>query len=214
MVVAEGKGFYLGLDLGQSNDYSAIVILERVWEKGARELRHVIRDAYRYPLKTQYPDVVTDVMLMYLGNPQLFYEGYFEGFGQLRAAPKLIINNTGVGQAVADDFNKRGVRDTTLKRVTITGGLDERFEKGSYHVPKSRLFERLQVDAHAGQLKIAGGMELLETLKRELPNNRPKTRAETAYLSYEEIREGVHDDLVLAAALSHWGAHRFNFHPT
>jgi hypothetical protein len=80
-------------------------------------------------------------------------------------------------------------------------------------VPKSRLLEKMQVDAQFGLLKIAGGMDLLETLKQELANVKPKMKPESAYLSYEEIREGVHDDLVLAAALAHWGAHRFRFHP-
>jgi hypothetical protein len=71
----------------------------------------------------------------------------------------------------------------------------------------------MQVDAQFGLLKIAEGMELLETLKQELANVKPKRKPDTAYLSYEEIREGVHDDLVLAAALAHWGAHKFQFQP-
>jgi hypothetical protein len=44
-----------------------------------------------------------------------------------------------------------------------------------------------------------------------LANIRPKIRPNTAYLSYEEIREAEHDDLVLAASLTHWGAHKFKF---
>jgi hypothetical protein len=118
-----------------------------------------------------------------------------------------------VGAAIRDEFQKLGVRSPTLRPVIITGGVDENFEKGNHRVPKSRLLERMQVDAHFGLLKIAGGMEELVTLKRELANLKPKMKPETAYLTYEEIRASEHDDLVLAAALAHWGAHKFNNHP-
>jgi hypothetical protein len=50
--------------------------------------------------------------------------------------------------------------------VVITGGVDEDLENGRYYVPKSRLLERLQIDAQFGQLKISGGLETLDTLKR------------------------------------------------
>jgi hypothetical protein len=193
--VKEGKGFYIGLDLGQSRDYTALIILEKVWIRGKMDHRgravfeHHIREAFRFPLGTPYPDIVG------------------------AAKPYLLVDATGVGAAIRDEFQKLGVRSPTLRPVIITGGVDENFEKGSYRVPKSRLLERMQVDAQFGLLKIAGGMEELVTLKRELVNVKPKMKPETAYLSYEEIREGEHDDLVLAAALAHWGAHKFQSQP-
>jgi hypothetical protein len=217
--VMEGKGFYIGLDIGQSRDYTALIVLEKVWIRGKADSRgrammeHHIREAYRYPLGTPYPDVVADVKETYLDNPALYFEEYFEGYGQLRSKPHLIVDATGVGAAIRDEFEKLGIRRPSLRPVIITGGLDENFENGSYRVPKSRLLEKMQVDAQFGQLKIAGGIELLETLKRELANIKPKMKPETAYLSYEEIRESEHDDLVLATALAHWGAHKFNNHP-
>jgi len=91
--------------------------------------------------------------------------------------------------------------------------LDVRYEKGSYRIPKSRLLERMQVDGQYSQLRIAGGMKELSTLKKELANIKPKMRPESAYLSYEEIRESEHDDLVLAASMAHWGAHKFDYLP-
>lgn len=217
--IARSKGFYIGLDLGQSRDYTALVILEKVWERGRSDakgraiLPHYVRYAKRYQLGTPYPDIVEDVKTTYLEAKDLIYEEYFPGYGRYRALPQLIIDATGVGAAIRDEFEKQGIRRPTLRAVIITGGLDEHFENGSYRVPKSRLLERMQVDAQFGMLKIAGGMDLLETLKQELANVRPKMKPESAYLSYEEIREGVHDDLVLASSLAHWGAHKFQFQP-
>jgi hypothetical protein len=217
--VASSHGFYIGLDLGQSRDYTALVIVEKVWERGRADARgnavlpHYLRYAKRYPLGTPYPFVVEDVKENYLNNEELFFEMYFPGYGQYREKPRLIIDATGVGAAIRDEFEKGGIRRPTLRPVIITGGLDENYEKGTYRVPKSRLLEKMQVDAQFGLLKIAEGMDLLETLKEELANVKPKMKPESAYLSYEEIREGVHDDLVLAAALAHWGAHRFRFYP-
>jgi hypothetical protein len=216
---AEGKGFYVGLDIGQSRDYTAVIVLEKVWYRGRTDAKgrayfeHHIRDAYRYPLGTPYPDMVRDVKETYLDNPSLCFEETFPGYGLFRARPHLMVDATGVGAAIRDEFEKLGIRRPTLRPVIITGGLDENFEKGSYRVPKSRLLEKMQVDAQFGQLKIAGGLDELETLKRELANVKPKMKLETAYLSYEEIREGEHDDLVLAASLAHWGAHKFDNYP-
>jgi hypothetical protein len=59
-VVAEMR-FYVGLDLGQSNDYTALAVLEDVEEKGqagrieAKPALH-LRHLERYPLRTPYPE--------------------------------------------------------------------------------------------------------------------------------------------------------------
>ena len=37
--VREGKGFYIGLDLGQSRDYTALIILEKLWIRGKADSR-------------------------------------------------------------------------------------------------------------------------------------------------------------------------------
>jgi hypothetical protein len=163
-------------------------------------------------LGTKYTNVTSEVVERYVWADELRVtseeretdEGY-------RERPLLIIDATGVGSAVRDELVATHSLDRTmLKPVIITGGLDENYEQGAYRVPpKSRLLERMQVDAMYGMLKISSGLPLLETLKDELANIRPKIRADQKYLSYEEIRESVHDDMVLAAALAHWGARKF-----
>jgi hypothetical protein len=116
--------------------------------------------------------------------------------------PQLIVDDTGVGRAVADLLKSKGL---TFKAVTITGG-DEvhRVGGGRYRVPKRDLVGALEVPFHTGKLKIAEGMELWPTLRKELLNFRRKIDLKTAHDSYEHWREGDHDDLVLAAALACW----------
>ena len=59
-----------------------------------------------------------------------------------------------------------------------------------------------------GQLKIAEGLSLRETLVKELLNFRVKINISTAHDSYEAWREGDHDDLVLSVALGCWAGER------
>jgi hypothetical protein len=60
-----------------------------------------------------------------------------------------------------------------------------------------------------GQLKIAEGLALEDTLVKELLNFRVKINISTAHDSYEAWREGDHDDLVLSVALARWAGERF-----
>jgi hypothetical protein len=60
-----------------------------------------------------------------------------------------------------------------------------------------------------GQLKIAEGLALRETLVKELLNFRVKINISTAHDSYEAWREGDHDDLVLSVALACWAGERY-----
>ena len=75
--------FVLGVDLGQTNDYTALVILERL------ESQHHVRHAERLPLGTTYPRQVERVAAL-VGSPQL-------------ARDVLVaVDGTGVGRAVVD----------------------------------------------------------------------------------------------------------------
>ena len=58
-----------------------------------------------------------------------------------------------------------------------------------------------------GQLKIAEGLELAQTLKKELLDFKPKPDQKPDDL--ESWREGKDDDLVLAVATSLWAVERF-----
>jgi hypothetical protein len=175
--------YFVGLDLGQANDFTAIAVIEK--EGGDLRLRHLER--FRHTL---YPDVAAHVERL-LDTPPLRHDS------------DLIIDATGVGPAVTDIFSKR---DRSFKAVKIHGGDAETRSDGIYRVPKRNLVSALQAALQTGTLKIASGLELASVLKDELLNFKIKVNIATAHDSYEAWREGDHDDLVLAAAMAVWGA--------
>ncbi len=185
----------MGLDLGQSSDYTAIAIVEAVGTD--LHLRHL----ERYPLRTPYPEIADGVAHL-VRDPLL---------AKLqKRRPELIVDETGVGKAVVDMFRERRLH---FRPVTITGGDAVREgaikERGrSYRVPKRDLVGALEVPFHNGTLKVAGDLVLWPTLRQELLTFRRKVSLQTGHDSYEHWRESAHDDLVLACALACWWARR------
>jgi hypothetical protein len=187
--------FYVGLDLGQANDYTAIVVAEKIPPEGSDDYELHVRWLERFR-DVLYPDVAAHVKRL-MEAPQL------------RGEAALAIDSTGVGIAVCDLLRRRGL---TFDSVKITGG-DTEIQSGydSYRVPKRDLVGNLQVLLQSGRLKIARSLEHADTLRAELLNFRVKINVATAHDSYEAWREGDHDDLVLAAALAAWRAQKGEF---
>lgn len=183
----------VGLDLGQSADFSGLVIVERLdvaaSEPGERigERRDVVH-AQRWPLGTPYPRIVEDVAAL-MEAPSL-------------AGAPLVIDATGVGRGVVDLFRDLH-RDGRLERwpipVTITAGESA----NGLHVPKQDLVSKVQALLQSGRLLFAAAMPLREQLERELLGFTAKTSA-AGRTTYEALTEKVHDDLVLALALAVW----------
>lgn len=184
--------YFVGLDLGQQRDYTAISVLERLPrsdESGGPELhiRHLER--FRDVL---YPDVAERVAGL-MAAPELAGDA------------RLLVDATGVGPAVTDIFTKRRIAFTG---VHVHGGDNVSHSGSVVRVPKRDLVYALVAPFQSGRLKIAASLELAPTLKAELLNFRIKTNVATGHDSYEAWREGDHDDLVFAASLTAWAGDR------
>lgn len=175
--------FFVGLDLGQASDFTALSVIESVG--GVYQVRHL----QRFRLGTPYPDVVVAVSKM---------------MAQLQDS-HLVVDNTGVGRPVVDLFRVAGL---PLVPVTITGGNAATCDKGTWYVPKRDLVGALAVAFQTGTLKIAEALPEAKVLIDELLNFKVKINIRTAHDSYEAWREGVHDDLVLSVAMALWYASR------
>lgn len=200
------SSFTVGLDLGQGQDYSALVVVERVlvlpplvsigafWRQpgvigqGLVEQRQV-RHLRRWELGTPYPVIVADVARM-MRAPAM-------------EDAMLFIDRTGVGRAVFDMFvdEWRGAEFGANRPigVTITAGS----KRNGWHVPKSDLLAAIQVPLQQGALLVADGLALGPVLERELVSFRQKI-TESGRDSYDIQRragEG-HGDLVTALALA------------
>ena len=63
--------FFVGLDLGQSQDYTALAVIHQLPTAAPRSERELhLRHLERYPLRTPYPDMVDRVGRL-LSDPKL-----------------------------------------------------------------------------------------------------------------------------------------------
>ncbi len=178
--------FILGVDLGQTNDPTAIVAVE-VSGKGS-ESRFDVRHLERH-LGKPYTFIVERVKAL---TERLEKQGDVTiGFDQ-----------TGVGRAVADMLRAAGI-SAPLYGVSITSGEAVTSEGNDSRVPKKDLVSVLQVAFQNGRIRIAKALALAEAMTRELLNFKVKVTA-AANETFEAWRAGDHDDFVIALAIAVW----------
>jgi hypothetical protein len=195
--------YILGLDLGQRRDYSALAIVERLWkahpdDEGRQVSHYGIRHLRRWPLGTSYTAVAADLAAL-VRQPPLHW-------------PVLVVDQTGVGQAVVDFLVMRSL-SATLERVVITSGQQvTRSASRAWHVPKKELVSCLQALLQGRRLQVAALPERALLLE-ELQLFRVKITA-AAKETFQAWRARDHDDLVLAVALACWWAERHGVGPS
>jgi hypothetical protein len=192
----------LGVDLGQSTDPTALCALNhrivpvddwtqddkaQCWRQAKTE-HFDVRHLQRLPLGMPYPEQVQHVANV-LSRPPL-------------VGARLVIDETGVGRAVADIFDQAGLKPD---RVTITAGLEiTQHGAHSWHVSKTQLISALDARLHTGELRIAAELNEAGALQEELLDFRRKVSE--AGRSTWSARVGAHDDLVLSVAIALWRA--------
>jgi hypothetical protein len=85
------REYFCGLDLGQSRDYTAIALAERVIPRGEQHGRYLFRYVQWLPLGTPYPAVVQHVTDLVNRTP-------------LKYQTTGALDYTGVGRPVYDMF--------------------------------------------------------------------------------------------------------------
>jgi hypothetical protein len=189
--------YFVGLDLGQAQDFTALAVLTRPLVTGNepvadRQPTYAVPHLHRFPLGTAYPVIVT-AMIELLRSPPL-------------RGCMFVVDQTGVGRPVVDMLTDamEGRVTCNFCPITITGGHEvTRSERGQLRVPKKELVARLQVLLQTRRLKVAQALPEAATLVRELETFRVKI-TDAANETFGAWREGQHDDLVLAVALAAW----------
>jgi hypothetical protein len=188
--------YYMGCDLGQQTDPTAIAVLRRVRQlqrqgdsglwKEAKPTILQLGFLERVPLGTAYPAICTHVAGL-LQRP--IWAGNIQ----------LAIDQTGVGRPVADIFRSGGISFTG---VNITSGLDERLEGNEAFVPKTTLVSFLQALIHEERLHLHSELTSAPDLRKELENFNVR------YTDGGRMTFGAsganHDDMVLALAIAAW----------
>jgi hypothetical protein len=230
--------YYLGLDLGQARDYSAIALIEEPvwvepawaweiglgsdgagWQSPARlQPDQAERATYLSYDRGRPPHPVLSVRHLERFELGTRYPAIIERVCELIRKPPLdgksiagLVDKTGVGAAVIDSFVQSGLMPMA---ITIHGGSEVSPDphRPGYRVPKRDLVSAVQVLLQNERLKIPRSLNLTETLRKELLNFRVKIDPRTAHDSYEHWREGEHDDLVLATAMACWFRQWWNQH--
>jgi hypothetical protein len=198
--------FVVGVDLGQSVDSTAVSVIHHTrtplqsWSiTEAKSANHYsvmkqdiceffdVRHLERLPLGVPYPEQVQRVADIVARPP-------------LRSGVEIVVDQTGVGAAVADLFDRAGLHPV---RVVIGAGFEAvRHAERKWVVPKSELISGLDARLHAGELRIAKELSEATVLADELRDFR-RLVSEAGRASYS-ARAGKHDDLVLSVAIALW----------
>jgi hypothetical protein len=198
--------FYMGVDLGQRRDHSAVAILEsRLTSRRERDrvsfqpvttrscgLVHVDR----IPLRTSFLRVVEKLFEM-LTSVQLRHSEVV-----------LAVDATGVGAGVFETVEKmvgaaRQARTAwvNLAGVVFTSGGKESWDGLRVQAPKNELLGGLLLAMEKGELHLNPRKPWRPELLRELDGMR-RVMGETT-VRWTSVEK--HDDLVMALALAQWG---------
>lgn len=177
--------FFVGLDLGQSADFTALSIIEPI--NTNPEPDYYLRRLERVR-GLDYPAIVRKV-------------GRVMRSRELASNATLIIDQTGVGRPVFDLFVQAGLNPIG---VSITGGDGVTHDGNQWRVPKRDLVSVLQIILQNERLKISNRLKLADALQSELLNFQMKI-SDSGHDSYAAKGSG-HDDLVLSVALAAWYA--------
>ena len=191
----------LGIDLGKTNDYTAICGIEK-WQQykewpyederlGEAKYRLVYLE--RFPLGTDYVDQAKFA--------KVIYDDAIDRYSDDKLRPDLLLDATGPGLPMLDVFKKI---IPYSQGVYITSGHEVNRENSIYYVPKKHLATNLQIIIQGKRLAFGRNIPELKTLKDELMNFQYKINEQTGNVSFEHWRERDHDDMVLAIAIALW----------
>lgn len=201
--------FFVGIDIGQINDSTAIAVVERHravpregirWpdvqaeaRKEARETPHRLDLVHTHciPLGVQYPAQVAEILEI-MRSPWL------------RGAP-VYLDATGVGLGPFQMLRKEGLRNMHSIKITGSTGPAKETPDG-WNVGKAELVTAVQIEMQCGRLRLGSRVPNAATLQRELKEFRQR-QSPSGHLSFN-AREGQHDDLVLALSYAVFGALR------
>jgi hypothetical protein len=145
--------FYLGCDLGQLHDPTALCVLEAHAGDDDHLPGYPIRHLERFPLGTSYLHIVDEVCTLMERRPL---------WGDCR----LVLDLTGVGRPIGELFTEAGLK---WIGITITGSQSWHRERDNdWHVAKSLLVSLTQKFLASDRLVIAKSLPHASILKTRL----------------------------------------------
>ncbi len=190
------EGVQVGVDIGQRQDPSAIVVVElqrRDYTRNRRgrveggEIHYMARHVERLPLGTPYPVVVNRLAEI---NEKLIEQEQY---------PRFWCDATGVGQPVVELLD---AAELSVTPVYLTGS-DRAVEEGrELRLGKALMVSRLQVLLQCERIHLPQTAEA-KALIDELLNYEIRV-TDNAHAQFGAFRTGQHDDLATALGLACW----------
>ncbi len=188
--------YFIGLDLGQSSEYTSLAVLERTAAKHPPTddwaWQYSLRHLQRFAIGTPYAKVLAS-LLQLTREPPL-------------SDAALVMDQTSVGEPIVRLFRQSNLQ-VALRPVMIVAGHDAGGHEGCANIPKRELASVLQLVLQDRRLQIASQLEHAQTLASELRNFRIKSAGPVDETN--AWREREHDDLVFAVGVAIWTAERF-----
>ena len=178
--------YIIGIDLGQSYDYTVLSILIAKFNMDGK-LEYDLVYLKRFALKKSYMAIIDEV----IGIVDLY---------DLKGNYAMAIDYTGVGHPVFDFFVAKGLHPLG---ITITGGTNvNRQTNNTVTVPKKDIVTYLQIVLQTRRLRIAHNLSLLDEMRKELLSFQFKIGS-NAKGSFN-ASSGMHDDIVMSLGVAIW----------
>jgi hypothetical protein len=177
--------YWIGVDLGQANDFSSVVVIkdQQLPESdgslivlGQRERTVVFADKFR---GVSYVDVVDYLIRLRNASP-------FGGKSQ------LVIDGTSIGRVVSDMLFEQSVDHTAIQ---MTGGQDWRRSGRYCNCSKTLMVENLAVLFASGDLKFAHDLPLRQEIEEDLASFTTQTTAAGKQIITQSRNVSGHGDL-------------------
>ena len=155
--------FIIGVDLGQSSDYTAISVLERVPR---------FKEDKSAPINYPAPIITCEYHLRWL--ERIRHKSYVEVVEEIRRITLheevleesvMLVDSTGVGRGVLDIMIQERMRPIG---ITIHAGHRVSEYDGGFNIPKRDLVGSLQVLFQTGRIKIPQEIRLIDELVAEI----------------------------------------------
>jgi hypothetical protein len=156
--------YYAGIDLGKLNDHTATAIIKH--DQSLLKLVYI----HEYPLDTPYSHIIGEIVN---ANKRMQFQ-------------KLFIDQTGVGEPIAEELRNQDVTNTEGITFTIQ--------------TKEKLLTNLKLVMEQNRLKLPYNRQLIEQI-----NQQQYEYTKTGHLSFSHP-QGTHDDQLWALSLATYAA--------
>lgn len=215
-------GYQLGIDIGQQQDYTAVIVTElqlrdyvmlHNGETDGGVIHFLVRHIERMALRTPYPAIIDRIAVIYRETQARTIQHFNTTDPALLAyyrqqKPNLhfecYIDGTGVGRPVFDALAGEGL---DINAVILTGGGKEIWQGSAVRLAKEILVSRMQMALQSHVVHFpstpAATAQLSQAVADELLNFEIRI-TEAGSVKSGVFKTGLHDDLSIALGLACW----------